>query len=100
MRTLRTPLCDLLRIDHPIVQAPMAGATTVDLVAAVCEAGALGGFGHAYTEPDVMRADAEAVRARSPRPFGLNLFVAPTPDEPPLEEQQAAIAAVRGSVSH
>jgi nitronate monooxygenase len=89
-------LCEKLHIDHPIVQAPMAGATTVDLVAAVCDAGALGGFGHAYTEPDAMRGDARAVRARSPRPFGINLFAAPTPSEPPLEQQQAAIAAVRG----
>lgn len=96
MRTLETDLCRMLQIDHPIVQAPMAGATTVELVAAVCEAGALGGFGHAYTEPDAMRADAGALRARSPRPFAVNLFAAPTPSEPPEEQQQAAIAAVRG----
>ena len=96
MRTLRTPLCETLHIDHPIVQAPMAGATTVELVAAVCDAGALGGFGHAYTEPEAMRGDARAVRARSPRPFGINLFAAPTPSEPPLEQQRAAMAAVRG----
>ena len=30
--TLRTPLCEILAIEHPIIQAPMAGATTVDLV--------------------------------------------------------------------
>jgi nitronate monooxygenase len=100
LMTLRTPLCEILGIQYPIVQAPMAGATTVDLVAAVCEAGALGGFGHAYTEPDAMREDASAVRAGSVRPFGINLFAAPTPGEPPVEQQREAIAALRGHLEH
>ncbi len=95
MKRLRTALCEMLGIDHPIIQAPMAGATTVDLVAAVSEAGALGGFGHAYTEPDGMRADAAAVRARTSRPFAMNLFVAETPAEPPLARQREAIGALR-----
>jgi nitronate monooxygenase len=95
MKTLRTELCEILGIDHPIFQATMAGATTVELVAAVCEAGALGGFGHAYTEPDAMRKDASAVRSRSQRPFAVNLFAAPTPGEPPMPQQREAIAAVR-----
>jgi nitronate monooxygenase len=64
-----------LGIEHPIIQAPMAGgATTVDLVAAVCRAGALGFLGCAYSSPDVIRETAAAVRARTERPFGLNLF--------------------------
>lgn len=96
MRTLQTDLCKMLQIEHPIVQAPMAGATTVPLVTAVCEAGALGGFGHAYTEPDAMREDAGALRSRSLQPFAINLFAAPTPSEPPEAQQQEAIAAVRG----
>jgi nitronate monooxygenase len=96
MTTLRTPLCDLLGTEHPIVQAPMASATTVDLVSEVCEAGALGGFGHAYTEPDAMRENARDVRARTGRPFGINLFAAPTPGEPPAAEQREAIQAIRG----
>ena len=57
MTTLHTPLCDLLGIEYPIVQAPMAGGpTTPELVAAVSAAGALGSFGHAYTAADSMRA--------------------------------------------
>ena len=70
-----TSLVRRLGIEHPIVQAPMAGgATTVDLVAAVCRAGALGFLGCAYSSPDVIREAAAAVRARTERPFGLNLF--------------------------
>lgn len=97
MASLRTPLCDLLGIEHPIVQAPMAGGpTTPELVAAVSAAGGLGSFGHSYTPPATMREDAAAVRARSSRPFSLNLFVAPIPGEPPLDVQRAAIDAARG----
>jgi nitronate monooxygenase len=96
MATLRTPLCEILGLEHPIIQAPMAGATTVDLVAAVCGAGALGGFGHAYSEPETMRDDAAGLRARTRRPFAINLFAAPTPGEPDLAAQREAIAAVRG----
>jgi nitronate monooxygenase len=96
MATLHTALCDLLGIDYPIIQAPMAGGpTTPELVAAVSAAGALGSFGHAYTAPYTMRTDAAAVRARTARPFNLNLFAAPVPAEPPLDQQRAAIAALR-----
>jgi nitronate monooxygenase len=100
MRTLRTPLCEILGIEHPIIQAGMAGATTVELVAAVSDAGALGGFGHAYTEPDVMHENARDLRARSARAFAINLFAAPTPGEPPEHQQREAIAALRGDFEH
>src|SRR3954451_13707707 len=38
---LRTPLCDLLGIDVPIICAPFGPCDEVDLAAAVCSAGAL-----------------------------------------------------------
>lgn len=37
-----TPFCDLVNVKLPIVQAPMGGATTPELVAAVSNAGGLG----------------------------------------------------------
>jgi nitronate monooxygenase len=95
MSSLHTALCDLLGVEYPIIQAPMAGTSTAELAAAVSEAGALGSFGHAYTAADAMRAEVAALRARTSRPFNMNLFVAPQPGEAPLEEQRAAIAAVR-----
>ena len=96
MTSLRTPLCDLLGIELPIIQAPMAGgATTPELVAAVSAAGALGSFGHTFSGADAMRADAAALRARTTRPFALNLFATPIPVEPPVDVQRPAIEAVR-----
>jgi len=45
-KMLHTPLCDLLRIRYPIIQAVMAGGiTTPGLVAAVSNSGALGILG-------------------------------------------------------
>lgn len=69
-------LVEKLKLRLPIVQAPMAGgATTPELVSAVSEAGALGFIGGGYLIPQDLIAHAEAVRAKTGRPFGINLFV-------------------------
>lgn len=49
---LQTVLTQRLELNHPIIQAPLAGGgDTPDLVATVCEAGALGFIGAAYLTP-------------------------------------------------
>ena len=66
----------LLGVELPIVLAPLAGGpSTPELVAAVSDAGGLGTLGAGYLAPDAIRADVAAVRARTDRPFGVNLFV-------------------------
>ncbi len=81
---IRTALTQRLGVTHPIIQAPMAGgAITADLVAAVCEAGALGFIPAAYVTPRQTTELSRAVRARTSRPFGINLFAPqPVPDAP------------------
>jgi len=37
-------LLDLLKIDHPIIQAPMGGAVSPSMPVAVCRSGGLGSF--------------------------------------------------------
>jgi nitronate monooxygenase len=70
-----TDLRSLLDIEHPIIQAPMAGgATTPELVAAVSDAGGLGTLGAAYLTPAQIVDAVAAVRRLTDRPFGLNLF--------------------------
>jgi nitronate monooxygenase len=65
---------------HPIVQAPMGGgASTQALAAAVAEAGGLGFLAAGYKPVEAVRADVEALRARTDRPFGINLFAPPVP---------------------
>lgn len=69
-------LVEKLKLRLPIVQAPMAGgATTTELVAAVSEAGALGFIGAGYLSSQDLIAQAQAVREKTSRPFGINLFV-------------------------
>ncbi|MGC5799302.1 NAD(P)H-dependent flavin oxidoreductase [Sphingomonas sp. NFX23] len=62
-------------ITLPIVQAPMAGVSTPELAAAVSNAGALGSIGVGATDACGARTMIEGVRARSQRPFNVNLFV-------------------------
>jgi nitronate monooxygenase len=81
---LQTALTRRLGLAHPIIQAPLAGGgDTPDLVAAVGEAGALGFIGAAYLSPSQIRDTCRAVRDRTSRPFGINLFApAPAPALP------------------
>lgn len=71
----RSDLSDLLGIEHPIVQAPMAGSTTPALAAAVSNAGGLGSLGCASFAPDKLREETEALRIATNRAFNLNFFV-------------------------
>jgi nitronate monooxygenase len=72
-----TRVTELLGIRYPIVQAPMAGATTPELVAAVSNAGGLGSFGAARTDPEEVRATIRRIRELTDRPFGINVFAWP-----------------------
>jgi nitronate monooxygenase len=83
-----------LNLRHPIVQAPLAGGgDTPQLVAAVCEAGALGFIGAAYLTPRQIAEAARAVRRLTNRPFGINLF-APLPPATPPKDFRAALEHV------
>jgi len=81
---IQTALTRRLQLEHPIIQAPLAGGgDTPALVAAVSEAGALGFVGASYLTPDQIAAAAQAVRKLTARPFGINLFApAPAPAAP------------------
>jgi nitronate monooxygenase len=72
-----TRAAELLGIRYPIVQAPMAGSTTPELVAAVSEAGGLGSVGAARTPPDELRATIRRIRELTDRPFNVNVFAWP-----------------------
>jgi nitronate monooxygenase len=96
MAKLHTPLCDLLGIRLPIIQAPMASASSPELVAAVSRAGALGSLGCAYTQPEGMQRDADTVRAHTDLPFNMNLFVSKQPDAVDAAAQRGAMDAVAG----
>jgi nitronate monooxygenase len=76
MTRLRTPLCARLGIEVPIVQAPMGSCAVPPLAAAVSAAGGLGMLGVTWLTPAETRASVRATRARTERPFGVNLSLA------------------------
>jgi nitronate monooxygenase len=89
-------LLERLEFAHPIIQAPMAGGgDTPDLVAAVSNAGGLGFIGGAYLTPQQVVEAARAIRAKTSRPFGINLF-APQPSADSSISSDAAIERLAG----
>jgi nitronate monooxygenase len=91
---VRTALTERFRLAHPIIQAPLAGGgDTPELVAAVSEAGALGFIGASYLTAARIVEVAGAVRARTRKPFGINLF-APQPAPAPPADPTEAVACV------
>ena len=72
--SLRALLNDL---PIPILQAPMAGASSDAMTVAVSEAGGMGSLAAAGVGPDEMGAAVDAIRGRTNAPFGVNLLMAP-----------------------
>ncbi|WP_119390438.1 NAD(P)H-dependent flavin oxidoreductase [Taklimakanibacter lacteus] len=72
-------LCQLLGLEHPIIQAPMAGSATPELAAAVSNAGGLGSLGCSEMTLDDLTASVANLRARTNRSFNLNFFTHPAP---------------------
>lgn len=68
-------LLDLLGLELPIVQAPMAGSMNWQLVAAVSEAGGLGSLPCGMLSPVQVRDEVERIRAHTAKPINLNFFV-------------------------
>jgi nitronate monooxygenase len=84
-------LVDLIGIEHPIIQAPMAGASTAALAAAVSNAGALGGFGGTDSSPDELREVIRAIRRMTDRPFIINLYLDRTEPYVAVAEHETAL---------
>jgi nitronate monooxygenase len=67
-------LLDLLKLDIPIIQAPMAGSDSVAMARSVSSTGALGSLACPLLSPDAVRESARAIRHYTDRPFNLNFF--------------------------
>lgn len=72
---LRTPLCDLLGVEFPIIQAGMGYIARADLCAAVSRAGGLGVIGASGMDADELRDEIRRVRAQTDKPFGVDLIL-------------------------
>lgn len=78
-----------LGIQHPIIQAPMAGVTTPEFVAACAKVGILGSIGAGYLSAEDTRVAIQKVKSLTVRPFSVNLFV---PDNTPFDQEQLRLA--------
>ncbi|MDB5439402.1 MAG: hypothetical protein JWM33_1829 [Caulobacteraceae bacterium] len=70
-----TSLTRTLGVEYPIVLGAFGGSSTAELTAAVSNAGGLGLFGAHVQAPDQMAPTADAIRALTDKPFGLNLWL-------------------------
>ncbi|WP_078433589.1 NAD(P)H-dependent flavin oxidoreductase [Metabacillus halosaccharovorans] len=83
---LKNEMTELLQIQYPIIQAPMAGGvSTSKLVAEVSNSGGLGMIGAGYMTPNQMREQIKEIKQLTSNPFGINLFV---PDEYDVIEEE------------
>jgi nitronate monooxygenase len=78
--TLSNRITKLLNINLPIIQAPMAGAATPELAAAVANAGGLGSLGVAMMNEATLRENIGKLRGLTNGTFNLNYFVHEEPD--------------------
>lgn len=78
---IRTPVCDLLDIEHPIALGGMGSATSPELVAAVSAAGGLGALGCHYLTPEQIHDRTAAIRQATNKPFGVNFLLFDTRED-------------------
>ncbi len=79
-------ILDLFDIELPIIQAPMAGATTPEMAIAVSEAGGLGSLPCAMLSIEQMKAALEQIRAATRKPLNLNFFTHRDPEPDPAAQ--------------
>ena len=70
-------VCDILGIEKPVIQGPMAWISTAPLVAAVSNAGGLGVLGVGFAPEPFIREQIAATRQLTDKPFGMNAIMIP-----------------------
>lgn len=85
---LRTPLCDLLGCDVPILLAGMGGVARWELAAGVANAGGFAALGMVRESPQLIASQVTALQSATDRPFAVNLIPAAT--DPSLLDAQIA----------
>lgn len=79
-------LTGLLGIELPVIQAPMAGATTPAMVIAVSNTGGLGSLPSAMYSEAQLRAALDTVRAGTDQPINVNFFCHADPVDDPARQ--------------
>jgi nitronate monooxygenase len=85
-------ILDLLGIELPIIQAPMAGASGFAMAIAVSDAGGLGSLPCALSSAAQTREELKIIRANTEKPINVNFFCHRSPQPNPEQERQWARA--------
>lgn len=73
---IKTPISEMLKIDLPIIAAPMFLVSYPELVVAVSEAGGIGCFPSLnYRSPEQLKAGLQEIRSKTKKPIGVNLIL-------------------------
>ena len=72
---IKTPLCDLLNIEYPILQGGMAWISDAQLAAAVSNAGGLGIISSMNADENWLRQEIQKVKSLTDKPFGINVML-------------------------
>jgi len=82
-----------LKLELPIIQAPMAGVQDSALTIAVSNAGGLGSLPCAMLSPVQIRAQLQTIREQTDKPYNVNFFchTAPQPDAQRESNWRAAL---------
>ncbi len=73
MPNFKNPICDLFKIDYPIIQAGMVWCSPWQLASAVSNAGGLGVIGAGSMYPEVLKEHLVKCKAATSKPFAVNL---------------------------
>jgi nitronate monooxygenase len=83
-----TRILDLLGIELPIIQGPLAGVTGPAMVVAASDAGGLGSMPAAMLDIEQLRQALTTIRGQTDKPFNVNFFC----HQPPVVDEQRAKA--------
>lgn len=72
---IKTPLCELLGIDAPIIQGGMAWIADAELAAAVSNAGGLGLISAMNADAEWLRTQIRKAKTLTNKPFGVNIML-------------------------
>lgn len=72
---IKTPVCDLLGIEYPILQGGMAWIADGRLAAAVSNSGGLGIISAMNAGADYLREQINIAREQTNKPFGVNIML-------------------------
>lgn len=74
---MKNRVCEVLGIDKPIIQGPMAWISTATLVAAVSNAGGLGVLGVGFAPDEFLISQVEETKKLTNKPFAINTVMIP-----------------------